>query len=485
MTDNYLNGAVYLRVSTDEQLEYSIDAQLKEIKKYAKQNNIIITKEHIYVDEGISGRRAVKRPAFMKMIAISKTKPKPFDVILVHKFDRFARSREDSVVYKSLLKRECDIRVVSITESIEDDKFSVILEAMLEAMAEYYSLNLAEEVKKGMTEKATRGEYQTIAPFGYAWKDKEIIINTEEEKYIKYIFESFAINDMTYRKIASNLNDFGIKTHRGNDFESRTIEYIIRNPIYIGKVRWCPTGKRNRYDYNNPDVIIADGHHDAIITMDLWEKAQEKANHLKEVYRYRERTTTKKKTWLSGLVRCGNCNKVLVVSGKDYLQCNGYIKGQCKVSQHIKIVNMEQKVSDVLKEVYHKKLDIKVIPKISNVDDTNTYELLNRNLKKLEEREKRVKIAYQDGIDSLEEYKDNKSIIDEERKNLLHKLKNLTEELKQGGNTNNDIFERIASVYELIIDDTVDIEIKSQTVKYLIQEIQYSKQDQTIKILYK
>ena len=135
-------AAAYIRVSTDDQLEFSLDAQIKALKEYAKRNDMIILKEHIYADEGISGKRADKRPAFMKMIATSKKKPRPFEVILVHKFDRFARSREDSVVYKSMLKRESGIRVISITEQMEDDKFSVILEAMLEAMAEYYSLNL-------------------------------------------------------------------------------------------------------------------------------------------------------------------------------------------------------------------------------------------------------------------------------------------------------------------------------------------------------
>ena len=133
------DGACYIRVSTDDQAEFSPDAQLRAIKEYANKNDIILSKKYIFVDEGISGRIAEKRPKFMEMIATAKIKPKPFDVILVHKFDRFARSREDSVVYKSLLRRECDIKVVSITEQLEDDKFSVILEAMLEAMAEYYS----------------------------------------------------------------------------------------------------------------------------------------------------------------------------------------------------------------------------------------------------------------------------------------------------------------------------------------------------------
>ena len=183
------NGACYIRVSTEEQTEFSPDAQVRAIKEYAKRHDIILTKEHIYIDEGISGRRAEKRPAFQLMVATAKSKPKPFDVILVHKFDRFARSREDSVVYKSLLKKEAGVRVVSITEHLEDDKFSVILEAMLEAMAEYYSLNLSEEVKKGMTEKAERGGYQTTPPFGYTMESKKLVIAEEEARIIKLIFQ--------------------------------------------------------------------------------------------------------------------------------------------------------------------------------------------------------------------------------------------------------------------------------------------------------
>lgn len=146
------NAAVYIRVSTDEQARegYSLDAQLKAIKKYAQNNNILIDSKYIFSDEGISGRKAEKRPAFMEMIKQAKSKPRNFDVILVHKFDRFSRNREDSVVYKSLLKKEYGIPVISISEPLDpDDKMSVIMEAFLEAMAEYYSLNLSGEVKKG------------------------------------------------------------------------------------------------------------------------------------------------------------------------------------------------------------------------------------------------------------------------------------------------------------------------------------------------
>ena len=88
------------------------------------------------------------------MIALAKSTPKPFEAILVWKYSRFARNREDSVVYKSMLRKQCGIDVVSISEATGDDKMSILFEAMIEAMDEYYSINLSEEVKRGMTEKA-------------------------------------------------------------------------------------------------------------------------------------------------------------------------------------------------------------------------------------------------------------------------------------------------------------------------------------------
>lgn len=157
-------AACYIRVSTEEQTEYSPEAQRRALEGYARQHGYSIDPAHVYVDAGISGRRAETRPAFMAMIAAAKGKPPPFTAILVHKFDRFARNREDSIVYKSLLRRQCGVQVISITEHLEDDRMGLILEAMLEAMAEYYSINLADEVRKGMVEKARRGELQTAPP---------------------------------------------------------------------------------------------------------------------------------------------------------------------------------------------------------------------------------------------------------------------------------------------------------------------------------
>lgn len=164
-------AAAYIRVSTEDQVEYSPDSQLKAIRDYARKNDMILPEEFIFVDEGISGRKAAKRPEFMKMIGTAKIKPKQFDVILLWKFSRFARNREDSIVYKSMLRKQCGIEVISISEQLGEDKTSILIEALIEAMDEYYSINLAEEVRRGMTEKAQRGEVVSTPPFGYDVKD--------------------------------------------------------------------------------------------------------------------------------------------------------------------------------------------------------------------------------------------------------------------------------------------------------------------------
>lgn len=480
----FLNGACYIRVSTEDQTEFSPEAQLKLIKKYAKDNNIILTKEHIYIDKGKSGKRADKRPEFMKMIATAKSKPKPFDIILVHKFDRFARSREDSIVYKSLLKREAGIKVVSITESIEDDKFSVILEAMLEAMAEYYSLNLADEVKKGMTEKAERGEFQSVPPFGYRMENKQLVPIEDEANFVKFIFENFANRTMTMRELTIYANQMGIKTHMGNDFERRSIDYIVNNPVYVGKVRWTPTGRTKR-NFNNPDSIIKDSSHEPLISQELWEKAQEVIKENKELYRYKEHTNSEKRTWLSGLVKCGSCGKTLVVQGKNYLQCNGYVKGKCTVSCHVKISLLEDLVLGKLKETYQGQMEINIIPKQSDPLMRSEYDLLKETLTKLDAREQRMKIAYQDGVDTLEEYKQNKINIAEEREKIKQKLNYLKEQLLNMDNEDHTIVQRIASVYDILSDETIDMETKYKTAHFLIDKIIYSRKEKVMKIVYK
>jgi len=435
------------------------------------------------MDEGISGRKADKRPAFQLMIATAKVKPRPFDVILVHKFDRFARSREDSVVYKSLLRKECDIKVVSITESIEDDKFSVILEAMLEAMAEYYSLNLAEEVKKGMTEKAERGGYQTTPPFGYRMVNKKLEIYMEEAKIVNLIFRKFADREMNMLQLARYVNSLGAVTKFGNPFENRTIDYILNNPVYIGKARWTPTG-RIRRDFNNPDSIVKDSDHEPIIDLDLWEQAQERIKENKEIFHKNENTGAKIRTWLKGLVRCSECGCTLVAYNERYMQCNGYFKGKCIRSSNVPIARLENAVLEELEKTYAGEIEINIVPIVRDGMAEGEAELIQDHIDDIDNKELRIKTAYEDGIDTIDEYRENKRRLAKEREQLREAL-SLLRPLIVDKSHDEGIIKKITGVYELLTDEKISVENKYQIVHVLIDEITYEKSGNTLRLVYK
>ncbi len=152
-----MKAVLYARVSSEKQAEkdLSIPAQLKALRKHAESKGYDVVRD--YVDEAESARTA-HRPAFQEMIAASKNRIKQFDVILVWKLSRFARNREDSIMYKSLLRKH-GVQLVSINEQIDDTPTGKLFEGMIEVMDEFYSANLAQDTKRGMRESASRGYF--------------------------------------------------------------------------------------------------------------------------------------------------------------------------------------------------------------------------------------------------------------------------------------------------------------------------------------
>lgn len=410
-------AAAYIRVSTDDQIEYSPESQIKAIKDYAKRNDYILPEEYIFMDEGISGKTAGKRPSFMKMIGTAKTKPKPFDAILLWKFSRFARNREDSIVYKSMLRKQLSIEVISISESLGDDKMAVLIEAMIEAMDEYYSINLAEEVKRGMTEKAKRGEPLSIPPFGYEMKNKQLVPIKEESDIIKQVFDWYD-SGVGMLRIAKNLNAAGVRTHRGNKIENRTVEYWLNNPAYIGKIRWTPTGKTSR-NYHNEDSLIVDGTHEPLIDNDLWERVQKRMAEQKAKYRKWYKPSNSISHWLVGLVHCGICGGP-IVNCTGYFYCGNRSKGTCTGNGSVKVQTVEECVISQLESFLDGDMNINIsIPQKQNV---NT-DLYDAQLKRAKSKLKRVKEAYENGVDTLEEYRDNKQNIQAEIDSIISEMK--------------------------------------------------------------
>lgn len=469
-------AAAYIRVSTDDQLEFSPDSQIKKIREYAAHNSIHIPDEFIFVDEGISGRKAEKRPAFMKMIALAKTKPKPFDMILVWKFSRFARNREDSIVYKSMLRKQCGIDVVSISEQIGEDKTSILIEALLEAMDEYYSINLAEEVKRGMNEKFSRGGVVSQPPFGYKMGEGVFVPNEETAPVVKMIFEDY-VSGMGVRSIAMKLNDMGLRSTKGNRFENRTVEYILCNPTYTGKLRRNPEGRDSKDRFHqSEDIVIVDGQHEPIISEELYKKANDRLKEQKR--RYAPHAQQKSADFmLRGLCRCSDCGSTLVQAVKGTsLQCHKYARGQCKVSHSITIAKINEAViSRIESDLENINFTFAIRNDFPSQTDNINEVLLQKEYKKLE----RVKEAFEAGIDTLEEYRLNKARIQSRIAELEVSVPQPTEE---------EIVEklklRLSDVLERIKDSSVSENEKNGYLRSVIDHVTFDRKNMSIEITY-
>ncbi len=413
-------AAVYIRVSTEEQTEYSPEAQLVELQNYAQSHQYHIPEEYIFIDQGISGKNTQKREQFQKMIATAKTTPKPFEVILLWKYSRFARNREDSVVYKSMLRKQLGINVLSISEPVGEDKMSLILEAMIEAMDEYYSINLAEEVKRGMSEKARRGELQTTASYGYKIAENQLIPLDHEAQLVVEMYQRY-LQGQGFFAIATWLNSLGAKTHRGRAFEHRSVAYILQNPVYMGKLRWNPQGKTGR-NFQQDGIIIAPATHQALVEEELWEKVQHRILQQKKHRKLSEKPCEHKKDWLSGLLRCGHCSGAMVFSKPHYFKCNNYLRGACPQSQHIHRDLLHQAIWEQLEKDCQSTavMNYQILPQ----SPSNELSLLEQALTQLQGKQSRLQEAFLSGVDSLEEYHSKKIALQQQQEQLQGQLKN-------------------------------------------------------------
>ncbi|MDO4944969.1 MAG: recombinase family protein [Ruminococcus sp.] len=471
-------AAAYIRVSTEEQTELSPDSQVKLIREYAKKNDYIVPDEYIFHDDGISGRTTAKRPGFNRMIGTAKLKPRPFDAILLWKFSRFARNREDSIVYKSML-RKLGIEVVSISENVGDDKMSVLIEAMIEAMDEYYSINLAEEVKRGMLEKISRGKIVNAPPIGYTLKDGEYVPD-ENAPLVQRIFNMF-IEGQGYKTIAVKLNDEGYRTVKGNTFENRNIEYIIRNPVYAGKLRWTPGGKGSQSHYHSDsEVMIVDGTHEPIIEPEIWEQAQQAVKEHKRRYTpFSRENPVKHDYMLRGLVRCSACGATLV-SSLNGLQCHNYSKGRCTQSHYISHTKINESVLEGLKQALNNteiNIEYRTVKNITAND--NTEHLLKREYEKLD----RIKEAYTAGIDTLEEYKENKMKINEQIKKLQSRIPKQERKPSFKG-TYSSLCKTIEEFLETAKDPEVSPSMLNGMLKTFVSKIVFSRAENKVVIFY-
>jgi len=303
-----VNVVSYSRVSSDKQdIDLSISAQLRALREYAAKNGHKMVRE--FVDTAESGRTA-DRPAFREMIALSKLRNRPFDGILVWKLSRFARNREDSIIYKSLLRKQ-GIQVVSINEPIEDSPSGRLLEGIIEVIDEFYSANLAQDVTRGMREAAARGYFcGGYVPYGYrvikvqdaqATRSK-LELNDATAPVVRRIYRESLTNGV--KEIAKGLNRDGVPSPRGKEWSVTGVYDVLTNEAMAGTLVW---GRKRKGKEGFP--LRVESAWPAIVDKDTFASIQAVlASRSPRVTRPRCATS---EYMLSGMIRCAECDAPL------------------------------------------------------------------------------------------------------------------------------------------------------------------------------
>ena len=252
-----LKAVIYARYSSSSQREESIEGQVKEITTFAERNGYTII--GTYADRAISGTTD-NRPQFQKMIEDSKRKP--FDFIIVWKLDRFARNRYDSAKYKAQLKK-LGIKVISATEAISSGADGILLESLLEGMAEWYSEDLKEKVVRGLSINAEKCKWNGgTLPLGYIVDEEQHLQPNPETA--PFVLETFQMYDQgqTVTEIRDYLNSKGVTNTKGKPINYGTIQRMLSNRRYIG-------------EYSFREIVVPNGI-PSLVPQDLFDRVQER-----------------------------------------------------------------------------------------------------------------------------------------------------------------------------------------------------------------
>ena len=309
------NAVIYARFSSHAQNEQSIEGQLKECYAFAERSGLRIV--HEYIDRALTGTTD-KRPEFLQMIEDSKRKG--FQFVVVYQLDRFARNRYDSATYKAKLKKN-GVRVLSAKENITDDASGILIEGVLESMAEYYSAELSQKIKRGIAISASKCKFfGGKVPLGYKIDEKkDYVINEETAPIVKRMFEMLA-GGYNYAQIARYMNERGIPTSTGGKWGKNSFNGIFSNRRYLGK-----------YIFHDEEI---DGGIPQLIDEQLFADVQ------KVLERYAaapSRGKAKVEYLLSEKLLCGKCgHKMTGISSTSkskkihhYYKCVGVTKGVC------------------------------------------------------------------------------------------------------------------------------------------------------------
>lgn len=281
---------VYARYSSHSQKDTSIEDQVADIEVYCRLNNLRIVK--VYADRHLTGR-SDQRPQFQQMM--KDAAHRRWAYVVVWKTDRFARNRYDSATYKYRLKRY-GVRVLSAKESIPEGPEGILLESVLEGSAEYYSANLAQNIRRGMLSNARDCKVNSGSiPFGYRkGEDGRFAIHEAEAEIVREIYRKVA-EGAAFVDLCNDLNGRGIKTKKGGLWNKGSFHRMLTNETYIGVYRYSDV----RIEGGVPAII------DKALFLEVGQKLKTKKN---PQGRHRENG----EYMLTGKLFCGPCGSPMV-----------------------------------------------------------------------------------------------------------------------------------------------------------------------------
>ena len=337
----------YCRVSSDEQAhrDLSIPAQRKALSRWIDERPELELAE-AFVDEGESAYApANKRLGFCRMIAYCRDHSVQF--ILAHKLDRFSRNREESILFKSLLRKH-GVTVKSITEHYDPETpHGFLYEGMIEVINQFYSMNLATETMKGMRENAERGYHNGgQSPYGYraarvtedGGREHTTLVRgpADEVETVREIFRLAVEETRGAKSICQILNHRGVPGPRGPHWSQSSVGAVLNNRAYVGDSVWNRRSNKTGHQKDEADWIIKENTHEPIIDREIFARRKKLADQ--RTFNLRSSPRRAVKYLLARMIRCDHCGGVYVgrrqrkrgkKSGEYYdlfrYRCNSYV----------------------------------------------------------------------------------------------------------------------------------------------------------------